>query len=426
MSNESPPEAPRDERFGGRGGTGGSGERGSDGWTETGTAGRREGVDGGACAGVVLVTVDSLRADVVGRECSPTIQGLADRGTVFENAFAHGNWTPFSCFQVAKSVLGRSREVAFEEDDRPLVDTSNLIDAEDRALSFVDRIDGPFFLWIHYMDPHIPYVPAPRYVRAEMDSPVGSLRMLRAHLSAGLGTALSDGRLDDLRALYRSAVRQTDDSIGRVLEALRARGLRDRTCVVVAGDHGEEFGEHGNLAHYPKLYEELLHVPLIVDYPDGESRSISRAVGLDSIPPTVCEALSVPTSVRFDGTSLLDVVRDGRTPPREPVVSLTVRGDQITQQPIPRRLSEGETLVSARTAEWTYVHHEDSGRRELYHRPGDPTEQRNVWDEAGDVEAVAPLRRAVRRHLRRIGGDDEPRGEPPADVSSRLRALGYQ
>ncbi|WP_435157740.1 sulfatase [Haladaptatus sp. DFWS20] len=452
----------------------------------------------------VLFTVDSLRADAL--PANGVVSTLGERGTVFENAFAHSNWTPFSFPSIlgAKQVFGDSRGIGvadeptlaetlqeagistagfngangfltehwgydrgFEEFEsftsgtgdslyskyltaHPTVqawlqvavsplrqllgkeggarNVSRMLDVERRAIDFVERAEPPFFLWVHYMDVHTPYVPAPKFVRDETGANVGSLKMLRAHAKAGLGREVGDDTLTDLEALYRAAIRQVDASVGRVLSALDRRGFRDDACIVLAGDHGEEFMEHGHLAHYPKLYEELVHVPLIVRNSDGNSdfgrendpNTVERAVGLESIPATVCEAMGVEHG--FSGGSLFG---DDMDP--VPVTSVAVRGDHVTYQPIPRHLDDGELIVSARTADWSYIYHTESERRELYDRRRDPDEQENLWAEYEGSEINGYLHDAVESRIEQIETDEGSEAvELPSDITNQLKALGYQ
>jgi arylsulfatase A-like enzyme len=469
---------------------------------------------------VLLVTVDSLRADAVepfgGPPDTPTLSALAERGTVFENAFAHGNWTPMSFpsilasrpvfadtgrigvdgtttlaerasdagvetggFNAANGFLteywgyddgfgafdafvdtddGRASEfvaahptigawvqlatspfrragaiLSGGSDDQPFTDASRMLDVERAATAFVETAEEPFFLWIHYMDAHTPYVPAPRYLREVSDRHVSTLRMLSAHLRTGLGWSVGERTLADLRRLYRGAVRQVDASVGRVLETLTETGVRDETAVVVAGDHGEEFMEHGHLAHYPKLYDELIHVPLLVEAPDAPARRVSDHVGLDAIPPTVCSFLGVDADPDWVGTSLAPTVRTGASPPSDPVVSVTVRGDEVTKQPIPRALDDGDLLVSARDRQWAYIENTATGESELYHRAEDPAQ---TTDRSVDLDPTARaardrLRAAVRDHAALLesvdaDGDDGGHGDVDADIESRLSALGYR
>jgi arylsulfatase A-like enzyme len=470
---------------------------------------------------VVLVTVDSLRADAIGPydgdRHTPAMDDLAAEGTVFERAFATGNWTPFSFpsilasrpvfadsgeigvedvptlagtlseagvatagfnaangfltshwgydegfdefepfvasvgssiysrylathptveawLQLAASPIRRIRSrLAGNADDRPFLDTSRMFDVENAATDFLDDAEEPFFLWLHYMDTHTPYVPAPRYIREVSDGFLGTHRMLHAHTRTGLGWDVDDRTLRELRTLYQAATRQVDDSIGRVLDSLAANGFDDETAVILAGDHGEEFQDHGHLAHYPKLYDELIRVPLIVDVPGVDGGRIDGQVGLDAIPPTVSALLGVDAPEAWQGSSLLPAAVDGQAPADEPVVSVTVRGEEVTTQPIPRSLDDGDLLVSVRDRDWTYIRNTDTGDQELYHRPTDPeqTTDRSVEPDADAEDAIDRYRPLVDAHAELLqgGASGASADQGPAvdeDLGARLEALGYR
>ena len=468
---------------------------------------------------VVLVTVDSLRADAIGaydaERHTPVMDSIANSGTVFERAFATGNWTPFSFpsimasrpvfadtgsigvngvptlasvlsdadvttggfnaangfltshwgyeagfdefepfvasvgssiysrylathptveawLQLAASPIRRIRSrLAGNTDDRPFLDTSRMFDVEHAAMEFLEGTDGPFFLWVHYMDTHTPYVPAPRYIREVSDGILGTHRMLHAHTRTGLGWEVDERTLNELRTLYQAAARQVDASIGRLLDELAANGLDDETAVVLAGDHGEEFQEHGHLAHYPKLYDELINVPFVIDVPGAEGRRVEQQVGLDTIPPTVTDLLGIDAPDEWTGDSLASTVLDGDEPVDEPVVSVTVRGEDVTAQPIPRSLDDGDLLVSVRDRDWTYIRNVDEETEEVYYRPDDPTEQDDRSDEAdGDARAVVErFRPVVDAHaelLREKGDAAATAGDVDGDLGARLEALGYR
>ena len=471
-----------------------------------------------AVSNVVLITVDSLRADAVGayddRRYTPEIDSLADRGTVFERAFATGNWTPFSFpsllasrpvfaddgrvgvesvetlsetlsaadvatggfnaangfltshwgydtgfdtfesfvasvgdsiysrylathptveawVQLATSPFRRANAwLSAETERRPFLDTSRMFDVERGARSFVEGTEEPFFLWVHYMDAHTPYVPAPRYIREVASDRFGTHRMLLAHAHAGLGREVGDRTLGHLRTLYQSAVRQVDDSVGRLLETLDAEDVADETAVVLAGDHGEEFQDHGHLAHYPKLYDELIRVPLIVDVPGTDGDRIEGQVGLDAVPPTVTDLLGVEAPSSWRGDSLVPAVRDGVEPADEPVVSVTVRGESVTEQPIPRSLADGDLLVSVRDRDWTYIVNTETGATELYDRSVDPDQQDDRADDGSEtadavIGELAPVADAHAELLRGNGGEERD-AELDTDLEARLDALGYK
>jgi len=304
-----------------------------------------------------------------------------------------------------------------------------MFDVEHAASEFLEATDAPFFLWIHYMDTHTPYVPAPRYIREVSEGWVGTHRMLHAHTRTGLGWDVDERTLSELRTLYRAATRQVDASIGRLLDAVSEGGFDDETAVVLAGDHGEEFQEHGHLAHYPKLYDELIRVPLIVDVPGASNRRVGGQVGLDSIPPTVADLVGVDPPDAWLGESLTQSVFEGDPPADEPVVSVTVRGEEVTAQPIPRSLADGDLLVSVRDDEWTYIENTETGATELYARSADPTQQEDLSSDP------TPAQRDVFRefaeiadaHAATLGTERTDRDdEMDDDLGARLEALGYR
>ena len=255
--------------------------------------------------------------------------------------------------------------------------------------------------------------------------------MLHARTRTGLGWKVDDRTLRELRTLYQAATRQVDDSIGRVLDALAENGHDDETAVILAGDHGEEFQDHGHLAHYPKLYDELIQVPLIVDIPGVDGGRVDGQVGLDAIPPTVTDLLGVDAPEVWQGTSLVPAAADGEAPPDEPVVSVTVRGEEVTTQPIPRSLDDGELLVSVRGRDWTYIRNTETGAEELYHRPTDPgqTTDRSVDPDDEAVAVVDRFRPIVDAHAELLQGGAsgaDPSPEVDDDLGARLEALGYR
>ncbi len=150
----------------------------------------------------------------------------------------------------------------------------------DRALAWLDRLSStpgssaspeprgtsPFFVWIHLYDPHAPYNPPPEFVRS------------------------TAGRTATVEERYDGEVRYADAQIARVLAWLDAHALRDRTLVVVAGDHGEGLGDHGERTHGMLLYDSTLRVPLIVSMPGSAAARRDDPVSLADIAPTVLRA----------------------------------------------------------------------------------------------------------------------------------------
>ena len=153
-------------------------------------------------------------------------------------------------------------------------------EVSDRATTWLDAADTerPFFLWLHYIDPHGPYggIGESRQKSFRGETSFGALGGSDAELDrrSPEPVRLRSGevRLDDagkeqMRELYRAEVAEVDRQVGRVLARLAARGLAQRTLVVIVSDHGEEFWEHGGVEHGHSLYDEVLRVPWIMRWP---------------------------------------------------------------------------------------------------------------------------------------------------------------
>jgi arylsulfatase A-like enzyme len=164
----------------------------------------------------------------------------------------------------------------------------------DATLKRLERRGGrPFFLWLHYLDPHGPYWAPPEYVdAAARESPKSRTK---------------EGRRDDglRRENYDGEVRYVDHELGRILRVLNRR---PNTVVIISSDHGEEFFEHGDVGHGHTVYEELLRVPLIVKLPGLGSGYVNMPVDLIDIAPTVLDYLGVGIPSSMQGRSLLPVV----------------------------------------------------------------------------------------------------------------------
>ncbi|MDD1650818.1 MAG: sulfatase-like hydrolase/transferase, partial [Methylococcaceae bacterium] len=168
-------------------------------------------------------------------------------------------------------------------------------------------------------------------------------------------------------AAYDECIQYVDDGLGRVFEALKQRGLYDNTLIIITADHGEEFMEHGLIGHGESLYDELIHVPLIVKFPcpgpHCAPRTVTSQVELVDIFPTVMDAIGVEPPDGLVGTKL-----------SEP-------------GPVSRvAYSELAPRIALRTSDWKWVYDEkeDSGR--LF----------NLGDDPGEINDLASLEPAVR------------------------------
>ena len=237
-------------------------------------------------------------------------------------------------------------------------------------------IPNPFFLWIHFYDPHAPYVPPPEYA-ARTKTP------------------------------YDGEVAYADAELAAVLAALRAAGHLDRTLVIVAGDHGEGLGDHGERTHGMLLYESTLRVPLVIAAPTSmgvRPARIDAAVSLAEIAPTILRIAGVAPPASMKGRDLL------RTS--------AATFDMYSETEYPR-VAGWSPLQALSDGRWKMIR----GRAavEVYDLQSDPAEARNV---AGTEQTIAAAMGARAAGIHDASARPDAHAVPP-DVQERLRALGY-
>jgi arylsulfatase A-like enzyme len=227
-------------------------------------------------------------------------------------------------FDVYESVGGDRAELhsAAQLVDATLRWAATFADARERGLA------SPFFLYVHFMDPHINYQPPPDYVPPEAldyDGPVdGTARSIHALLERPEGPRPSD--VAQMRALYRGEVTYLDAELRRLFERLRELGLwSERTLVVFVADHGEQFGEHGGYEH-GDVYVENVHVPLWLRGAGLAPRSVPDVVRLVDVVPTVLDLLGVAALPAGEGRSVAALLHGL---PLDPLPAITEYGARV-------------------------------------------------------------------------------------------------
>jgi arylsulfatase A-like enzyme len=296
------------------------------------------------------------------------------------------------------------------------------------------RIREPFFLWIHLMEPHSPYLPPAPYDRAfpdlrstasDVDINKAVYRVLlgrRGHPESrypspeDLGLSIEQV-VAHARSLYAGSVRFADEQLGALVERLRSQGLLDRTLLVVTADHGEEFLDHGSLFHelYQPAYEELLRVPLLIRFPDGTGAGtrVDRPVRMVDVAPTILEAVGLgEQAAGLDGA------------PLQPLLAADDGADRTAFMSAP-----GYGIV--RTAAWKLRVWKVGGRPdELYRIEGDPRETADLAEAQPEVARELRARwDAHAKRLRERSGAVLPRAgaapEVEPETRRQLEALGY-
>ncbi len=263
----------------------------------------------------------------------------------------------------------------------------------------------PYFLWVHYVDPHDPYEPPAAW-------PPGS--PARTYVQPGPftenGTMPSAAELEQMRDQYDGEIHAVDQAITALLAELERRGLLEKTLVVVTSDHGEEFAEHGQLLHGQSLHEELLRVPLVLWAKRGlPSFSSDRPFAQLDFLPTILDALGAPVPAGLDGVSRWAQIGSGQPPPPQP---LTFHVDR----------HEGASLALL-DSPYKLIERWGTPDELLYDLSTDPLETQPLAD-APRIEAMrrrifTDHRDALRQALPRSGRKVDP------ELRAQLQALGY-
>jgi arylsulfatase A-like enzyme/tetratricopeptide (TPR) repeat protein len=253
---------------------------------------------------------------------------------------------------------------------------------------WLDRQDGRrFFAWVHFYDPHTPYL------AHEATSGVFP------HTPAGL---------------YDGEISHMDAHIGRLLDKLRSRGRLDDTLIVLAGDHGEAFAEHGESGHGVFCYEETLHVPLIFHQPAwlGGPRRVRGRVGLVDVMPTILDLLGMPVPARVQGRSLKSWLRGEEAVAERPLYFESLYGhEEMNWAPLSGLIDGGFKYISLPDPELYDLAADRGERMNLFRR-------RNLL--ARDMDRR--LQNFIRAHAESGGST---RRELSTADRDELQALGY-
>jgi choline-sulfatase len=275
-------------------------------------------------------------------------------------------------------------------------------DTTARAARWLRRpSEKPFFLWVHYFDPHQPYAPPIKYL-ARFAPP-------------------SFDRAEWRAAKYDAEIRFTDDEIGRLLEVLRSLGHLEDTLVVVAGDHGEGLEQHGFPTHGPLLYEEDVKVPLLLHWPGRLPRAqVAGVVEIRDVPRTVLEILEVSAPSSLEGRSLLPaIIGQERIRPDRTIFlqRRTYAAKDVQGIPVHGR------MFGIRVGRWKYLEAVEEGRKELFDLERDPGELNNLVDEK--QEQVAVFSTLLREMAGQFDTPSNSGSQWTAEDLERLEALGY-
>jgi len=426
--------------------------------------------DTGPARNVVLVSLDTLRADHLGlygyaRDTSPELDAFAQEAFVFERALAPAPNTPPSQMAMMTGLYpGRHGFTGNDDTLGPGIETlalrlraagvrtAGFVDGGylraffgfDRGFEHYDDDGGgfaeilpkarqwldahgeePFFLFLHSYDVHAPYVSPPPFEGMFHDQPyTGDLVPTSERIDTiwREKVALTAAEMQHLVDSYDEGIRYTDDRLGAFLRHLEELGRLDDTLVIVTSDHGEEFGEHGSVHHWQLYFQPNLRVPLIVRPPGGVAGPVRIAAQAELIDvlPTVLAWVGAESLAAAQGRSLLPLLApDAAAAPggRERAA--------FAWWPDPEQLPLRSLVLGDHQLLFNELL---PGRDELYDLAADPMGQR-------DLAAEQPERVARLRELGLQGMQDNapihaertrPRMKLDRKTQEQLKALGYQ
>jgi len=398
---------------------------------------------------IMIIGIDTLRRDHLGcygyeRETTPNIDRLATRSILFEDAVSQSPWTLPSFATMLTSLYptqhgagdlhthgagsyGTRMSTSFPPLAMMLLkkgySTGAVVNAPalapelgvDRGFEFYSTaprwnrrladettqdalkwIDGnsenPFFIFVHYFDPHLDYEPPPPYdTHFDPDyngSIEGAFTRETYYKMEEMLSRENDPQAatewDHIRALYDGEIRFTDKAVGGLLEGIDERGLRENTLIVFMSDHGEEFFDHKGFEHGHTLYDELIKVPLMFSLPGRlpEGRRIGQQVRILDVVPTVLEVLGIRPWTHLEGASLMPLITgEGEVEPG---------GASL----LPSRFAYSESMLygtekkSLTAYPWKFIYDTVTEEEMLFDLAGDPGEQANaiaLHEDAGEL-----------------------------------------
>jgi len=391
---------------------------------------------------VLLISVDNLRPDHMSlygyeRDTTPYLKNFSEESAVFDHAFSTSAWTAPGMVSIFTGYYPpvHAQHGRFSYYDEKMTAALRILAAQGyeilgysvsgpshqgfgfqkrmgkspkRLESFIEeRIDDktPFFAWAHIKGVHLPYSPsaknAKRFGATKRNSKaieaVKKYRMILRHpeqvdikLEHAGKVEFSKEDIPVVQALYDGEVADVDERLRLNIERMRETGLLGRTIVIITADHGEELFDHGWLGHAStgydaKLYDELIHIPLIIRVPDQSltGRYSALVQGVDFM-PTVFDILGISSAnmePRMQGHSFLPIIKGGKEKIRDFVFNqTTLKGWTTPKEEMTTRV----VSVRSRTKKLIWIPTTEGVRIEGFDLLRDPNELNNIYLEKTD------------------------------------------
>lgn len=436
---------------------------------------------------VFLIAVDTLRGDAVGsrvngKPLTPNIERFKRDSVDFAHCYSQSPWTlpafmsmftgqyefihrmykrsalgldkPFLVKELAARYVtinlnpgsfmskqfGFARHFDYFETSPSLANASGGRELFAKALDLVDRGRFPAsFMFLHTYQVHSPYAPPAEFLERLNASPQNtSLRSVPFSSQRKKFMPVAGDLLESYKELYHGEVLAFDSYFGEFVAALKRRGIYDRSLIVLMSDHGEEFFEHRGWEHNHSMYDELLHVPLVIKFPGGmhSGRTIQENVGIIDILPTILAAAGIrERHAPIDGLDLAPLLK-GEKLPRPFLFSSVSNCRYLDTIPAKFAIFSDRFKVicnddfSASDLEFfaAYGMPPQPGQVEIYDLERDPGEQANVFAARQDVyRRVSKSLKWIRALIHANLGPEQgaKQGEIDEELQKQLKSLGY-
>lgn len=417
---------------------------------------------------VLVICIDSLRADHLGcygyeRDTSPGIDKVANDGVLFANAISQAPWTKPSVASLFTSMYMSVHNVLYGYRDTKDYAISCRMSDDIVTLAEILKIHGyataafgqklhlrkefgfkqgfdllkmglgksaninnnviswlqkrqpkKFFLYTHYDDAHFPYIPPDKFKMYDVYKSNANVTGENFKSIRNGEIKLNREDINHIIASYDGEIRCVDEKIGLLLKQLDGMGYGNNTLVIILADHGDEFLEHGGVAHGHTLYEELIRVPLIMKGPSIPKKQISGLAQSIDIAPTILDILNLQPDKEMEGRSL---------------VPLIFKGEKVRDSVYSERKSykEGFSRV-IRTEKWKLIRDFETKQNLLFDLENDPGEITNVRDRYPKITADLELRLSewFNRENAKVN-KTRYKGTVKIDEATkeRLKSLGY-
>ncbi len=433
---------------------------------------------------VLLITIDTLRADHLSSygyhlRTSPNIDKLAAEGVMFTNAhtvipqtgpahtsmlssrfpqehgsringiaysedakviflpqilrkFGYNNSAFVSAWPLTKRMTRFDTMFDVYDDELPrqyqMVNTMRYAgDVTPRAMSWLrlqwDK-EKPFFMWVHYFDPHTPYNQRPKFANPEKIGEPGPV-----------APGMNNDEARERVMQYNSEIGYADYWIGKLFDDLKRQGLWENTLIVLTADHGESLGEHNYIGHGQQLYEPIIRIPLIMHLPGYTTagKVVERHVSIIDIAPTILDLTAkridpdLELPVKFGGRSLAKAINGGEEPEEEMVRFITFAGKKGF---LPKFISDIFTrfdgpplMMGHRIGVRKVIFNPGDTKLEIYNETEDPLELKAVKPKQKSPQYKTETARLEHWYETTSGAAGE--NEMTEEDIKALKSLGY-